>query len=311
MKLTNEDVITLYRLVLSRDPEDETIVNNHCLNHSSIFSLLDSLLSSQEYSMLISNDKRSLVGNESKMKIDYSIDPQNCFERVTKQWNSLGESLPHWSVLTNDKYKNPTNTLIQEFYLEGDAELSKILNVMHRLGFDLQSYSTCIEYGCGLGRVTNSLSTLFEQVYAYDISSPHLKIAKKESTIRSSGSISYRHITSLQQLSTFPEVDFFYTRYVLQHNPPPLMLIILDTLMKSLKTKGIGFLQVPTYLSNYSFTKSSLMNDKELMDLHAVEQSKIFEILKNNSISLIDIFEDDDIGLGLGNRSNTIIVRKE
>ena len=153
-----------------------------------------------------------------------------------------------------------------------------------------------------LGRSTFALSKFFRNVYGFDISYEHLSIAKRECKTRNISSISFNLIKDLSDIDCLPSVDFFYTQLVLQHNPPPLILHILDRLFKSLNKNGIGFFQVPTYLSNYEFTKKSVLNKDQQMELHAVEQEKVFQLLDKNSMSLLDIYEDHAIGLVKGIR---------
>lgn len=311
MKVTEEIVKLLYKSILRREPESLSVIENHCNHHEGISSLLDSLLTSQEYLAIIANNNKSLNGDEKRMCIDYEIDIENYFYKIKNQWIALGKAKPFWSVLTQVNYLKPTNKNISNFYSEGEKEVSFLIKVLKRLNIDLNNYNSCLEFGCGLGRSTFALSKSFRKVYGFDISNEHLSIAERECKTRNISSISFNLIKDFTDIDSLPSVDFFYTQYVLQHNPPPLILHILDRLFKSLNVDGIGFFQVPTFLSNYEFSKKSFLNNDEQMELHAVEQEKVFQLLDENSMSLLDIYEDNAIGLGKGNRSNTMIVRKK
>jgi len=311
MKVTQQIVKLLYKSILRREPESLNVIENHCNHHECISSLLDSLLTSQEFLSIVASKDRSLNGDEKRMCIDYEIDIEDYFYKIKNQWLALGKSRPFWSVLTQVNYLKPTKDNITNFYIEGEEEINFLINVLKRLDIDLNDYNSCLEYGCGLGRSTLALSKVFRKVYGFDISYEHLSIAERECKTRNISSISFNLIKDFTDIDSLPSVDFFYTQFVLQHNPPPLILHILDRLFKSLNVNGIGFFQVPTYLSNYEFTKKSFLNNDEQMELHAVEQEKVFQLLHKNSMSLVDIYEDNAIGLGKGNRSNTMIVRKK
>jgi SAM-dependent methyltransferase len=310
MKLTKELVKDLYNSFLGRDPENDYVISNHCENHISVASFIKSILSSQEYLSIIASNTLSLKGDEAKMEIDYSTDINLHFNTIKQQWIDLGKTKPYWSVLSHDKFVNPSSGDIKTFYELGVVEFQFVINVLRRLDITLADYSTCLEYGCGLGRVTQAMSRHFSHTYGYDISNEHIELARNQLSKNETNNISFKVISELKELDSLPKVDFFYSQLVLQHNPPSLILYILEKLFKSLNKNGIGYFQVPTYLSNYSFHHEFHKNTNETFELHAIDQHKIFEIIETNGIKLIDIFEDNQIGLGSGNRSNTIIVKK-
>src|SRR5271169_236009 len=48
-------------------------------------------------------------------------------------------------------------------------------------------------------------------------------------------------------LARLTNVDLFFSIIVLQHNPPPVILGILDAAFAGLRPGGLAFFQVPTY----------------------------------------------------------------
>lgn len=105
---------------------------------------------------------------------------------------------------------------------------------------------TVLEHGCGVGRVTHALAQRSKHGYAYDISAPHLELAQQFTMSRGLRNITYARITHPRDVMRLPKVDAIYTLIVLQHNPPPVIRLILNGLMQSLAPGGVAFFQLLT-----------------------------------------------------------------
>ena len=102
---------------------------------------------------------------------------------------------------------------------------------------------------------------------------------------------------------------------VLQHNPPPIIAILLENLLNSLAPNGVALIQIPTYKRTYSFEvdtyiESSLFEEDEL-EMHYLPQSEVFEIIDKSDCSLIEVIEDNYIGRRGNELSNTFLIRKK
>ena len=116
-------------------------------------------------------------------RIDVRVDEATLrllFERSMRQWARLGETEPYWSVLTHDKYKrdNLTPDALDEFMHTGEEAASFLDLFLNRAGLAAPK-GLCVEFGCGVGRVTASLARRFERVLAVDISPGNLAEDRK------------------------------------------------------------------------------------------------------------------------------------
>ncbi len=97
------------------------------------------------------------------------------------------------------------------------------MELVERGAVRFPSRGTCLELGCGVGRLTLGLSRSFEHVIGLDVSASHLDLA--EEVLRKEGrtNIELRRVNTLEAFQQLPEIDRFFSLIVLQHNPPPVM----------------------------------------------------------------------------------------
>jgi 2-polyprenyl-3-methyl-5-hydroxy-6-metoxy-1,4-benzoquinol methylase len=114
------------------------------------------------------------------MFIERVSDLQELFSHIQNAWEHLGETEPYWSVLSLEKFKSSEIKVTRsEFYNSGLDNVTTFFKTLERNGIDHTSFETCLEYGCGLGRVTCWLAKRFEKVIGYDISRVHLRLAQQ------------------------------------------------------------------------------------------------------------------------------------
>jgi len=249
------------------------------------------------------------------MEIEEVSEIDSIFSHVQETWNHLGNTDPYWSVLTQEKFKqNSEKEIPDQFYLSGRDDVAILVNSLERNGIDYRRLKTCLEIGCGTGRVTRWLADYFDQVFGCDISQSHLNLASRYLDQTGTTNVSFRHIKTPKEFCNLPTVDIVYSIMVLQHNPPPLMVMIIREMLKSLLPGGIAFFQVPTYRLGYKFSldKYLLDNDAKLeLEMHILPQYKIFEIAAKENGDIIEVLEDGYVGLAYGARSNIFIIRKK
>ena len=257
-----------------------------------------------------------LSGEEPAMKIEgleSEAELGSIWERIQKEWQILGESEPYWSVLSAEEFKRANLTNIEEFYQTGKEDLARIFATLQRNGIDYSKSKTCLEYGCGLGRVTLALAEKFDRVYGYDISASHLESAAAYCSEQNISNIDFQHLNNLDRLKNLPKVDFVYSVMVLQHNPPPIIGIMIREMIKALNPGGAAMFQVPTYRPNYSFSLSQYL-EREVtesdIEMHVLPQRKIFEIIGQENGEIIEVVEDRFTS-SLQQVSNTFLVRKK
>ncbi len=317
--ITPEAVAWAYRLFLDREAENRQVIDDKVKRFTTTRELRNEFFHADEF--LQKNPglhSPTLSGFEPRMSIEEMISqPEQValFMHIQETWQRLGETEPYWSVLTADQFRQ---THIQNgkeaFYNSGQADVDRILKTLDRNGIDSAFLKSCLEYGCGLGRVTRWLANKFETVVACDISQPHLKIAHSYLADEGISNTSLIHIRHVDDIFSLPRVDLIYSVIVLQHNPPPLIALIIKQFVTSLNPGGVALFQVPTYRVGYQFSLKQYLNaeaKEQAMEMHVFPQRKVFEIVKQEGGNVIEVQEDGWTGSRHQEVSNTFLVQKE
>ncbi len=249
------------------------------------------------------------------MKVETNV-PAGVLDRMIARteagFRKLGETEPHWSVLTADKFRAANITANKaEFFRTGEDVTATVWRVLARSGVQPDPKAIGYELGCGVGRLTLPLSTRLGHVIGADISAPHLRLAEEAVTEAGRPNIELRHLGRLADLDGLPELDFFLSLIVLQHNPPPVIGAMLRKLLGRLRPGGVAYFQVPTYMLGYSFAADAYMRRPPLeIEMHCFPQPALYTLLDTVGCRLVEVREDSSAGESLEIISNTVIVQR-
>jgi len=232
-----------------------------------------------------------------RLDIDLDATPEQLTRMlmaIAAAWEEMGEDWPHFSVLSEEQFlpRNLARSL-DRFWDSGESEAETTLSLLRQLSFGNTAAKTCVEYGCGLGRVTIPLSRQFGQVHGYDISARHLLLARQRAEAVGCDNVRFHHRGD-GLLAPLTTCDFFYSRLVFQHNPPPVMRELVRLALASLRPGGIAIFELPVYLSGYAFRVEEYLNAprKERMEMHCLPQREVFALVEAVGCSLIEVRED-------------------
>lgn len=236
------------------------------------------------------------------------------WRHVTDTWKRLGQEDPFFSVSTVPEYRieNMSAAAVRRFYDSGEADMRRVLRYLARHGRALPADGACIDYGCGLGRVTLWLARYCKRVTAVDVSEAHLDIARRELAARGVDNVDFRLLRRRDELATLGGADFFYSGIVLQHNPPPIILDILQHVLHGLNAGGTAFFQVPTYGFGYSWSYDRFLTKDQPaadMEMHAVPQSAVFALASAAGCVPVEVQPDGCANLPFW-MSNTFLFAK-
>ena len=313
-----EAVLWAYRLFLDREPENDQVVSEHLRKCSSTQELRNNFIYSSEF-----REKNPtlhvpvLFGDEPRMSIDdvcSEEDLEKLFEHVQSTWQELGEIDPHWSVLASEEFRQSNMLAARDvFYRTGEAHVAQLFGTLERNSVQHSGFETCLDYGCGVGRITRHLSGRFKRVFAYDISLAHLRHAGVYLQEENVANVSLNHLARVRDIETLPKVDVVYSMLVLQHNPPPVIAFVLEGLVRALNPGGIAFFQVPTYRLGYSFSLASYLANqapRREMEMHVLPQSRVFEIAQRAGGRVLEVIDDGWTGIRFKEVSNTFVIQK-
>ena len=297
--VTDEEVLWAYRIALGREPESARTVAEHRRGAANLLELRRTFFNSIEFrngmGRTIISQIAPTFGATTAPDIvspDRADLRDRMFRHIAKSWSNYGATEAHWSVLTFDRYREETlGENLDEFHRSGTAQVKSFRNALARNGLELPKGGTCIELGCGVGRITRWLAPLFEKVIALDVSPGHLALAK-EYVGRHAANVEFRQLRGIEDLDALPPAEVFYTFLVLQHNPPPVIEAILDRIFARLASQAIAYVHLPTFIPDYHFDAETYLAEREDrldMEMHMLPQKDVFALCARRGMQVLEV----------------------
>jgi SAM-dependent methyltransferase len=302
--LSRSDVQRAYRLFLGRDPENDAVIDGF-RKLSSLEELRTSFLACEEFQNISAPyrdgyHRRLLLDDGMRVQTEMnSKERAQMMRHLVQTWEMLGKAEPYWSVLSTDEFRTSNFAdHAEDFFRSGTDDIANMGAALRRAGRD-RTGGRCLEFGCGVGRMTIPLSQRFDEVIGFDISAPHLRLAKERIDLQGAGErISLKRAENNIDLRSLGTFDFIFSVIVLQHNPPPLIREILEQFCDVLRPEGLAYFQVPTYRRGYVFELSRyLQSDETGIEMHAIPQNVVFSVLENRGCQLLEVREDGLVGI--------------
>lgn len=317
LKVTRKIVDLAYRLFLGRPPESEEAIRD-ALGYGDLVTLREAFIKCDEFSDCFNRlagpprFRVSLHAPQIDVDIEVSdFESSAILAHIEKEWRQLGMDKPHWSVLSSALFA-PENIQGSEgdFFKTGADDVAWLITTLARNGIAHNTLLRVFEYGCGLGRVTVHLAQYFDQVSACDISSSHLALTKKYVEMADIKNVRLE-LAEINDLGMKEGFDLWYSKIVLQHNPPPIIALILRRALRLLAPGGVAVFQVPTYAYDYSFKiKDYLKQIPSGIEMHVLPQTKIFQIIREQGCEVLEVREDEAVGNEHRWISNQFVLRK-
>ena len=324
MGVSREDVIWCYRHFLGRDPESAESVAAHLHRWRDFKQMILAFTASGEFLgsrpnlnlPVASTVMERLPPVLAKLEIDVDATSKElgeCAAKIKMAWEHMGNEKAHYSVLSSEDYMpEKLDASIEFFWQSGDIEAAQAIRALDLYGASQLDEKVCVEYGCGVGRVTVNLAKHFNQVHAYDISHNHLEHARARAKVVGASNIEFHECADDFRVALEP-CDFFYSVIVLQHNPPPVIMALIRIALTALKPGGLAMFQVPTYIIGYRFDlKEWLATDHALdMQMHCVPQDAVLDMIAKTNCRLLGLREDGWTGAPDMIISNTFFCKRK
>lgn len=164
-------------------------------------------------------------------------------KELQHNWDALGKADPLWAILSDPK-KKYGRWDEAEFFQSGEAQIDHAMGQLQALGIDV-ARRRCLDFGCGVGRLTQALCRYFDQSCGVDIAASMIEQAERYN--RYPDRCRY-YLNTKDDLALFDDdsFDFIYSVIVLQHMRPEYSKRYIGEFVRILRPQGIAVFQLPS-----------------------------------------------------------------
>lgn len=227
---------------------------------------------------------------------------------LQKNWEGLAKTDPLWAILTKPENKGG-KWKIGDFFETGEIEIKKLMAQLEKENIK-HSNTLALDFGCGVGRLTQPLGEHFEKVIGIDISSTMID---KAILYNKRDNCSFRTNCNFD-LNIFNNnsFDFIYSNIVLQHITPNNVFNYLSEFIRILRNDGLLIFQVPDrfinpyleILRNNYFSQKYLyrlyllakFGFKPVIETYCIKKNRIIDFLIKNGGSILKVEENHNAG---------------
>lgn len=167
-------------------------------------------------------------------------------KELQKHWHTYGEEDPMWAILTVPELKG-RGWNAEAFFQKGEREIAEQLTHVSSLGVSLKT-GRALDFGCGIGRLTQALCLHFEACDGVDIAPSMIEKARQ---FNKYGERCQYHVNDKDDLTLFADntFDFIYSVIVLQHMRPDYARRYIQEFLRILAPGGMLVFQIPSELA--------------------------------------------------------------
>jgi SAM-dependent methyltransferase len=218
------------------------------------------------------------------------------------QWEQLGRSDPLWAVLTGPAYRHGGWNQ-EKFFATGVAEIKELMARAASLGLPA-AQSAALDFGCGVGRLTQALATHFESVTGVDIAPVMIEQAQRYNRY---GDRCRYVLNDENRLRIFSDgaFDLVYSRITLQHLPARHICSYLREFVRVLRPGGLLVFQLPAGYRRwrvrlihglYRLVTRHLLRMDTVMEMYGIQRQQVEALIRECGASTLAIDEDPAAG---------------
>ena len=163
-------------------------------------------------------------------------------QRLKENWDALGRQDALGVILSYPLRVNDWR--IEEFFETGEREIREVLDAGGRFGVPAER-RTALDFGCGVGRLTQAMCGYFERCHGVDIAPSMLEVAEQ---LNRHGERCRYHLNDSPTLAMFDDgaFDFVYSNITLQHIEPAYSRRYIAEFVRVLRPGGLLVFQLPS-----------------------------------------------------------------
>jgi SAM-dependent methyltransferase len=164
-------------------------------------------------------------------------------EQLQEHWNAFAKIDPLWAILTAPDKKNGRWGPL-EFFQTGKDEIDTLMKSVATMNWSGHR-QRALDFGCGVGRLTQALCGYFEECCGVDIS---VEMLRRAGEFNRFGSRCSYCVNTTNDLRSFSDgsFDFVYSNIVLQHMEPEYAANYIREFIRVLAPGGLIVFQLPS-----------------------------------------------------------------
>lgn len=151
-------------------------------------------------------------------------------------WDQAARENAMFNIVTTQTDWDPA-----EFFAYGQREIDLMLEHLSGLPVE-QRRGRALDFGCGIGRLTQALAEHFKRVDGVDISPEMIDLAKAHN--KHPGRVAYQLNTERLPFRS-NAFDLVYSMIVLQHMPQPLAHGYVVEFIRVIRPTGVAVFEIP------------------------------------------------------------------
>lgn len=191
----------------------------------------------------------------------------------------------------------------EEFFHSGVLDIERGLEHLRQL-HALPAFGKALDFGCGIGRLTQALASRFEQVTGVDIAETMIRHARSLNRYEPRCQYVHNPHGDLRILDS-SQFDFIYSNIVLQHIPPPIARVYIVEFARVLAPGGILLFQLPSHPARtlkgllIRLIPARILNRaRKGMQMHGHRLPEVRQLLESSGLQLLDAAPDHSAGPG-------------
>jgi 2-polyprenyl-3-methyl-5-hydroxy-6-metoxy-1,4-benzoquinol methylase len=156
-------------------------------------------------------------------------------EQLRSDWDTLAKRDALWAILT-DGDKAGGGWDVAEFFETGEIEMATVMGYLGEVGCSPDTAGAALDFGCGVGRLTQAMARRFAASVGVDISEEMIRRAE---TLNQYAHCDYMTSVAERLLFADESFAFVYSNIVLQHMPRRLAMGYLREFVRVLEPGGV------------------------------------------------------------------------
>ncbi len=212
---------------------------------------------------------------------------------VQRYWDRQAHADPMWAILT-DPAKAGGRWDAEEFFATGVHEIGFFMEQAKAWGVPALRRSA-LDFGCGIGRLTQALAGHFEHAYGVDISLKMIELARQHN--RHGARCEYM-CNPAGDLNRFADgsIDMIYSWITLQHMRPRHARRYMREFLRVLAPEGLLLFQYPSKPIRLRFRMArwkGLLATPRPMYMNGMNRDDVVRLLELGGCRVLDVQQDD------------------